>query len=151
MTNIDENTVIAVVAAVVFIVYKIINYQIEKSKTDPILEEFEKVGEKLVRELKASRDQQKQVEYDRQKLAAVVHKELIELMHQNLNATKKSLDMHEKFDENGLPLWYAPRDWQKTQTTILQVCSAIVDTQRDIAHILESMTKTLNKLEDKKN
>jgi len=147
MANIDANTVIIIVAAIGLIIYKIINYQIEKGKTDPILQAFKDVGETLAKEMKDSRTMMEKAASARRKADEVAHKELVELLHQNLNVSKKTLDMHEKFDENGLPLWYTPRDWQKTQETILQVCSTISDTQRDIAHILETMTKTLDKLE----
>lgn len=52
-------------------------------------------------------------------------------------------------DNDGVPLTYAPRSWQKTQDDILKVSQDIAFAQRETANTLNSMVKVMDRLADK--
>ena len=62
-----------------------------------------------------------------------------ELSHNILTLVTHLDDMHNKYDEDGTPLWYVPRSWVDTQNHISV-------SLRDMSHTQESMSKVMEKL-----
>lgn len=76
--------------------------------------------------------------------SSLIRKEIVKILDniskrgENIEDTViRTLDMHEKFDSNGTPIWYVPRTWAETQKEIVNVCHEISMTQKMIANTLE--------------
>jgi hypothetical protein len=53
--------------------------------------------------------------------------------------TSKLTDLHDRYDADGVPLWYVPRSWFDTQKEIVQTMNQIANTQESIVKILDKM------------
>jgi hypothetical protein len=51
-------------------------------------------------------------------------------------------NIHNRHDQNGIPLWYVPRSWEDTQ-------KSIVDLNQKMLNTLKENTKTLGRIEKK--
>lgn len=66
---------------------------------------------------------------------------LIQPLNTNLEITKRLWELHNKFDDNGVPLWYIPRSMGDIQ-------KEIVGTQYKITNALEAICQTLKRMEE---
>jgi len=57
--------------------------------------------------------------------------------------------IHDNKDQDGIPLWYVPRSWHKTQEETLKVSQEIAYAQKETAKALEGVTKVIERLADK--
>ena len=57
--------------------------------------------------------------------------------------------IHDNKDQDGIPLWYVPRSWHKTQKETLKVSQEIAYAQKETAKALEGVTKVIERLADK--
>ena len=48
-------------------------------------------------------------------------------------------DLHQRFDEDGVALWYVPRSWGDTQNAMANILKDILNTQEQIVKILDKM------------
>jgi hypothetical protein len=46
---------------------------------------------------------------------------------------------HNRTDEDGVPVWYMPRSWERSQENISKILLQISETQREITKSLERM------------
>lgn len=58
-------------------------------------------------------------------------------------------DLHSKTDADGIPLHYVPRSFIEAQKEIVDVLQEISSHQERTTYLLESITKRIEKLEDK--
>jgi len=56
---------------------------------------------------------------------------------------------HDAKDDDGIPLWYVPRSWHKTQEETLKVTQEIAFAQKETAKALEGVVRVLERLADK--
>ena len=54
------------------------------------------------------------------------------------------MEMHRHFDQDGTPLWYVPRSWSSTQSSIVEICQQISNTQVLLVQAMERLEKKLN-------
>lgn len=70
-------------------------------------------------------------------------------MASDLGQVKRQTDtlfsLHNRYDEDGSPLWYVPRSWAKIQADIIDLTREIVQTQKMIASTLERLEAKLGK------
>jgi len=57
--------------------------------------------------------------------------------------------MHDKYDADGVPLWYTPRSWSETQKEIIEICRDIATTLVLVSKSQESIAHTMERLEEK--
>lgn len=69
-------------------------------------------------------------------------KEILDRVENIENRTNQCVAMHEKTDEDGIPLWYMPRSFMSSIKTM-------VDTQKDIAFAIKTQTAVLERLDRK--
>jgi len=55
---------------------------------------------------------------------------------------------HQKFDENGTPIWYVPRSWDDTQQEIVKALTTVVGDQRRIAELLDKIEQRYEKISE---
>ncbi len=55
-----------------------------------------------------------------------------------LRYSRELFNMHNKFDADGVPIWYVPRSWADTQGHILE-------TVHEVAHIQEKLADTMER------
>lgn len=67
---------------------------------------------------------------------------LLETLKSDIN---KLMELHNKFDADGIPLWYTPRSWSETQIEIIQTCQTISANQRSILRTIERIEQRLDK------
>ena len=58
---------------------------------------------------------------------------------------KKLWSMHDRYDEDGSPMWYIPRSWNQQNIEIAKILNQVVTTQLDIVKTLERMETKFNK------
>ena len=61
--------------------------------------------------------------------------------------TSKTLDMHNRYDSDGTPLWYVPRSWSETQKEIVDQLRIITETNMKMLGIIERLERRLEKLD----
>jgi hypothetical protein len=76
-------------------------------------------------------------------------KECPTLTEDEHDALMDLLKMHDVKDMDGVPLWYVPRSWQKTQEETLKVTQEIAFAQKETAKALEGLLKVIERLADK--
>ena len=64
--------------------------------------------------------------------------------YENKELNQKLWDLHNRFDEDGMPLWYVPRSWSKAQDKIMDACLEISQTQKSIASTLKAISKKMD-------
>ena len=57
---------------------------------------------------------------------------------------KKLYDQHNKYDEDGKPLWYVPRSWQTTQIEISNNLRDVAESQHRVSDCMERLENKLN-------
>lgn len=55
-------------------------------------------------------------------------------------------DMHYKFDDNGIPMWYVPRTWNDTQDKIVERLENISQIEFKMLGIIERMERRIEAL-----
>jgi len=74
--------------------------------------------------------------------SSVKQEEILELV-------RKTFDMHDVKDNNGLPLWYIPRDWADTQKDIATLVQKVSYSQESIANSLSELAKAFSKIAER--
>jgi len=64
---------------------------------------------------------------------------------------KALYDMHNKYDEDGAPLWYVPRSWSSTQSHILETVGEIAHIQTQLANTVERCVNILDRIDRRQN
>jgi hypothetical protein len=75
--------------------------------------------------------------------------EVLTLTTEEHEALMELHKIHDNTDQDGIPLWYVPRSWQKTQEETLKVTQEIAYAQKETAKALEGVTKVIERLADK--
>lgn len=65
------------------------------------------------------------------------------------NMQCRLFDMHTKYDNDGMPLWYYPRSTKEENKEILVLQRSVLEKITEITHIQERIVKLLDKLETK--
>jgi peptidoglycan hydrolase CwlO-like protein len=115
----DTGITVGLIVGVAMIIIKVIDFFITKNKHEDdqkIIKEVRYSKESLMNEI---RDIQKTVD--------------------------ETLDMHQKYDADGTPLWYVPRSWASSQEKIVETLSEISHTQKTIANTLEKLEESKKK------
>jgi hypothetical protein len=55
-------------------------------------------------------------------------------------------DQHNKYDSDGIPIWYVPRGWADTQEKILDIVAKISEDQRRTAEILDRLESRIERM-----
>ena len=61
--------------------------------------------------------------------------------------TAKTLDMHNRYDADGTPLWYVPRSWADTQKDVVDQLRIITETNMKMLGIIERLERRLEKID----
>lgn len=156
-----ENETLIVVAAVVIVTsFKVVDYFLSKAKNedlkkteDSIICHMQKTENGFLQHITKTHDQlqaigeraeHNKMNIDRlaENLASISANQavLTEILRKFQTTNDRMYDMHNKFDEDGTPLWYVPRSWATMQ-------KEIVSTQKEISMALNSMATTLERME----
>ena len=65
------------------------------------------------------------------------------------DSVKRTFDLHNHFDNDGVPLWFVPRSWADIQKDISESQRAITLTLQEISNTQKSIAKTLERIEAK--
>ena len=60
------------------------------------------------------------------------------------SVANRILDLHEHYDEDGIPMWYVPRSWASTQQNIATTLASVAENQRRSFECLERMERNQN-------
>jgi len=71
------------------------------------------------------------------------------LIHKNIEISQKTWELHNKYDEDGVPLVYVPRSWVNLQSEIAKTCDSISRSQESITRTQEACLKVLEKMNDR--
>ena len=52
---------------------------------------------------------------------------------------------HQRFDENGVPLWYVPRSWAQTTENLAATLQSVAENQRRQTEVLDRIIRKLEK------
>jgi len=129
-----------VIIASVIILIKVLDYFLEKAKKDSLTEvkdSLVQLANNINSLTSAITDQSKQIG------------EIKDVVYRSDSTIAELSKMHQHFDDNGLPLWFIPRDWQGTQTKIVELCGSITDTQKDLARALEAISNTMTNIDSR--
>jgi len=58
--------------------------------------------------------------------------------------TERTLDMHNRYDSDGTPLWYVPRSWVDTQKEIVDRLHVITETNMKMLGIIERLERRID-------
>jgi hypothetical protein len=61
---------------------------------------------------------------------------------------KTLYDQHNKYDQDGTPIWYVPRSLSETQEDIVKALMNIAKQQEKTTYILEQIIKQIDKMDD---
>lgn len=68
-----------------------------------------------------------------------------EALFQIKDYTRELKEMHNKYDEDGTPIWYFPKSSEKTQDKMLESLNKISNSQDQISRILVGVLEKLDK------
>ena len=63
------------------------------------------------------------------------------------DSTTKLLEMHSKVDNNGVPLWYMPREMQSAQSETINLLSEISHSNKSCIKVIEKVADVLEKID----
>lgn len=61
-----------------------------------------------------------------------------EIIREVKTVSDKLLEMHARFDKDGLPLWYVPREWGEAQRDLLK---EVKETNRILVELAQALKK----------
>jgi len=131
MFDVSVGLVIAIVSIVYFII-RIVDYLIRKKNDKEIMNKLSGLDRRL--ELV-----DKQLLVSQNNHANIIEKENTVLTKiETIDKTvSKTWDLHDTYDNDGVPIWWIPRSWNETQEKVVEICREISETQRAIAGTLE--------------
>ena len=129
-----------IIIGVAILVLKIVDYFLEKAKKDSLSE----VKNALTTLANNINSLTSAINSQGEQLG-----EIKEVVYRSDSTITELSKMHQHFDDNGLPLWFIPRDWQGTQTKIVELCGSITDTQKDLARALEAISNTMTNIDSR--
>jgi len=94
-------------------------------------------------------EEEKKVFYKMKNILNSIPTEAPTLTKEEHEALMSLLNMHATKDQDGIPLWYVPRSWHKTQEEMLKVTREITFAQKETAKALEGVTKVVERLADR--
>jgi len=80
------------------------------------------------------------------KIIEKVYKKMAEIEDQ----TKETFKLHNRYDEDGIPLWYFPRSYGETQSKVVAILQEISNTLRAISDSQANITEILKELNKRK-